>query len=411
LNSSNSKKNTKGQIYYYPWLKLRETITLDTVHLVPYPIQNNAYVPDWPRWVFDQIKALISTYLNRNGQPLSSFTVIEGPNGPLVLPDDTQTPILYGKLELSLNLMRFIYRDYDTGGHTGLQLSSHKAEIEKGRNEGCISYRSWFNSSWITSPLSYDQIKTSWPIQLLNSEFDLLRNRIGRISEIFKSIQILNAPVIERIRHPLDLLQIACSDSSTIKPYISVSLLAAAFEHLFNPYKLRGNNAFSFILNYLWGFGYRNYLYCSQPFESKQIKSVTEQIKKAKVTNPSIDYSLLEIPLNEKKTWLQTWFLDFHKLRNDFLHGNPWQPGKYGWSITQHCRVASEILPMTILIMLNRSPAISLPLTVEEKNRINKVDLYVKYAQKPWFTGDNLHVDRPSWLKGGLHPALWDSIP
>ncbi len=93
------------------------------------------------------------------------------------------------------------------------------------------------------------------------------------------------------------------------------------------------------------------------------------------------------------------------------MHGNPWQPEKYGWNITQHCRVASEILPMTILIMLNRDPAISLPLTVEEKNRIKKVDLYIKYAQKPWFSGDKLHVDRPSWLKGGLHPALWDSIP
>ena len=79
---------------------------------------------------------------------------------------------------------------------------------------------------------------------------------------------------------------------------------------------------FSFILNYLWEFGYRNYLHCSQPFESKQIKSVTKQIKKAKVTNPSIDYSLLEIQLNEKKTWLQTWFLDFYKLHSSFSYQN-----------------------------------------------------------------------------------------
>ena len=111
------------------------------------------------------------------------------------------------------------------------------------------------------------------------------------------------------------------------------------------------------------------------------------------------------------KTWLQAWFLEFYKLRNDVMLGQPIIPKEYVWDITQHLRIASEILPMTIIIILNRDPNILLPLKNDDEKRIKIVDDYIQYSRKKWFGRNDFHQYGPSWLKGHLHPNLWDSIP
>jgi hypothetical protein len=397
LNNKNQDHITKGHVYYLPWLRINKMIKLNEVSLIPYSKKDASNIQNMPKWIINRINVLSATYLNRKGKPLSYLTILAGPAGPIVESHDQHTPALFDKLELAFILSKSRYRDYDTGGHTGLQFSFHKAEIEKNKQRGFIVYRSWFKELWITTSIGQDKITIPWPVQLFSSGFHL---PIRRVKEIFQSLQVNNAAIIQQIELPVRFLRLVCSDIPEIHPYISINALADAFEYLFNRHNILGRTAFSFKLEDVWNYKSRIRHYHPSPFKNKQLKEL--------IKNKS--FRLVKTP-STRKTWLQAWILEFFKLRNAILLCNPLKSKDYYWSITQHLRIASEILPMTILIMLNRDPSVLLPLKIEDEKRIKNVDLYIQYAKEDWFTSDTHQTDGPKWLKGQMHPKLWDSIP
>lgn len=387
----------EGKIYYFPWLRLQKIVHIDEISLIPYPLSEKMKDLELPDWIKEQLNKLNSSYLNRKCKPLSTITLLSGPTGPIIQTQDQYILKLFERLELTLILIHFRYRDYDTGGHTGLQFLPHKAEIKKGRKEIFLFYRSWFNDLWITPSLGMDKITIPWPVQLFSSRFDL---PLRRIKEIFRSLAGESVPLIRRIHLPMHFLKIACSDYQAIKPENSISILAQAFEYLFNRPNLSGDIAMAFELEDLWNIKTRIQLHHPIPFKNKQLKEIIENRSFRLTKRPTAN-----------KTWLQAWFLEFFNLRNDVLSGSNIKIKEYTWNITQHLRIASEILPMTILIMLNRDPSVRLPLKIEDETRIKNVDHYLQYAKELWFTSNDFLSEGPKWLEGQIHPKLWDSIP
>jgi len=227
-----------------------------------------------------------------------------------------------------------------------------------------------------------------------------IRFPIRRIREIFQALQNSEDSLKQRVSQAVRLLKLANLESTQIDPQICLELICTAFEHLFEHSNIIHPDNFAFKLEDLWNYPFRQFEYHPSPFKNKQLKQVTQ-----------MQTFRLAKPPSSKKSWLQAWFLEFFKYRSDLLFNNRINPKEYAWNIVQHLRVATEILPMTILIVLSKDGHTRLPLKNEDEKRIHSVDGYIQYARSIWYSDQYPSEKQPGWIQGELIPNLWDSIP
>ncbi|MBN2105645.1 hypothetical protein JW835_16525 [bacterium] len=380
-------------LFFLPWLNLQKALRVNQVTLVPFPSKDSdAELKGQNSWVSQRLKHILHSYQKVNEKPAAGLTYIRGPGGPCISVNDRHIQSLFGALDLTLNILEFRYLNYDSFQYEHDRLHMHCATIYPSSEEIFSLSRQWFHESW--APLSEAVFKKYNSITLPDIRFPL-----RRIKEVFRALQNSSDHLRERISLVIRILKLANLESTQATPQICLELVGAAFEHLFEHPNIIHPESFAFKLEDLWNYPFRQFEYHPSPFKNKQLKTAT-QMKTFRLARPP----------SSKKSWLQAWFLEFFKLRNDLLFVNPINPKEYAWNLTQHLRVATEILAMTIIIILSRDDQTRLPLKNEDERRIRSVDAYIQYARSIWYAANYPSVKQPDWLQGGVLPNLWDSM-
>jgi hypothetical protein len=373
---------------------LKSTVRVNQLALVPFPSKSaDTELQGKHGWIAQRLDQLLQAFQTVDGESLSGLTCIRGPEGPCISVNDRNMQNLFDALDLSLNILEFRYIDYHSFQHHQDQLPMYCAAIFPNTEEIFSLSRQWFHQSWM--PLSKIDSRHRTIVQLSDIRFPM-----RRIKEIFQALQNSSNPLRERISMVIRFLKLANFESTQKTPQICLELVGAAFEHLFEHPNIIHPELFAFKLEDLWNYPFRHFEYHPSPFKNKQLKQVTQMKTFRMAKQPS-----------SKKTWLQAWFLEFFKLRNDLLFSNPVNPKEYAWNLTQHLRVASEVLAMTILIILSRDDQTRLPLKNEDEKRIRSVDAYIQYARSVWYSEHYPSEKQPAWLQGEALPNLWDSMP
>lgn len=379
-------------LYYFPWLSLESEVRINQLALLPYPSQQCEEKFGKQAWLLQRLRTIHHACLDSDGKHVPSLTIVMGSGGPLVSTNDRQLQSLFHALDLSMNILQFRYRNYDSPEPSGLRLNMQCAALHESHENIYSLSRNWFHESW--EPFMGNRL-LSHHEPTTDIDFP-----VRRIREIFQALQNSDELLREHISLAIQFLKLANLDLTQLRASVCLELMAAAFEHLFEHPNVEGPDIFAFKLEDLWNYPFRNYEYHPSPFKNKQLKQVTKIQSFRLVRQPG-----------SQKSWLQAWFLEFFKLRNDLMYKSPVNTKEYAWNITQHLRVATEILPMTILIMLSRDDKTRLPLKNEDEKRIQKVDAFIQYARSLWYAESHAAVNKPDWLKGEQIPNLWDSLP
>ncbi|MFC1568901.1 hypothetical protein ACFL4L_01580 [bacterium] len=380
-------------LYFFPWLKLEKTIRVNELTLIPFPSKaSEAELEGESNWVSKRLKKILNSYQDSQGKSISEFTFIAGPEGPGISVNDRTMQNLFSAFDLTLNILKFRYLDYHSHERNNHQLLMESAVIYPDNEEIFSLSRNWFHESW--TPI------TKVRAQNFNSEKSLdIDFPLRRIREIFQALQNSHDDLRQRISLAIRFLKLANIESTHIDPQICLELMGAAFEHLFEHPNIIHPDIFAFKLEDLWNYPFRRYEYHPSPFKNKQLKQATQMQTFRLAKQPS-----------SKKSWLQAWFLEFFKFRNDLLFKNPANPKEYAWNLVQHLRVATEIMSMTILIILSRDSQTRLPMKNEDENRIRYVDTYIQYARSIWYSDQYPSEKKPTWVQGEVIPNLWDSL-
>jgi hypothetical protein len=380
-------------LFYFPWLQLEDSIQISQLSMLPFPSDAcDALLDHENDWLQNRLQLLKQSYLDRTGNPVSRFTLISGPEGMGVSVQNKTVQELAYLLDLALNILNLRYSDYDTR-MSGYILNMRCAAIFRDREEILSLNRNWFHESWV--PIT--------PVHLRFTASDSQQSLVipvRRIRELFQALINSSPEMRKRLNMALGFLRLSMFHTTQSFPQICLELLAAAFEHLFEHSNIQNTDVFAFKLEDLWNYPFRNFEYHPSVFKNKQLKQAT-QIQSFRLAKPP----------SSKKTWLQAWFLEFFKMRNDLMFNLPVTSKEYAWNLTQHLRIATEILPMTLLILLSRDEQTRLPLKNEDEKRIRDVDAYIQYARSIWYSEDYPSEKQPEWLKGKVLPNIWDSLP
>lgn len=378
-------------LFFLPRLKLKKALRVNQLALIPFPSKTaEAELQDKHGWIVPRMNRLLKAY---QGGSASGLTFICGSGGPGIAVNDRDSQRLIDALDLTLNILEFRYLNYHSLDYNRNELLMHCAAIYPGREEIFSLSRQWFHESWV--PLSDEITGGSKIVELQDVRFPL-----RRIKELFRALQNSSDSLRERIAQVIRFLKLSNLEATQSTPQICLELMGAAFEHLFEHPNIIHPELFAFKLEDLWNYPFRQFEYHPSPFKNKQLKQVM-QMK---------TFRLAKQP-GSKKTWLQAWFLEFFKLRNDLLYSNPINHKEYAWNLTQHLRVGTEILAMTLLIVLSRDDQTRLPLKNEDEQRIRRVDSFIQYARSIWYSQGYPSEKQPKWLRGETLPNLWDSLP
>ena len=271
---------------------------------------------------------------------------------------------------------------------SGYVMNMQCAAVFRERKDIYSLNRNWFHESWVHLRFAATDSQQNLGIPT------------RRIRELFQALISSTPDMRKRLNMALGFLRLSMFHTTQSFPQICLELLAAAFEHLFEHSNIQNTDVFAFKLEDLWNYSFRNFEYHPSLFKNKQLKQAT-QMQSFRMAKPP----------SSKKTWLQAWFLEFFKMRNDLMFNMPVSSKEYAWNLTQHLRIATEILPMTLLILLSRDEQTRLPLKIEDEKRIRDVDAYIQYARSIWYSEDYPSEKQPEWLRGKQLPNLWDSLP
>jgi len=381
-------------LYFFPWLKLEKEVHINELTLIPFPSKySKADMSGKNEWVSRRFNFLLHAYQGTQKKITPGFTYIRGPQGPCISVNNRNMQRQVDALGLTLNILGFRYLNYYSFQYDHDRLLMHCAAIHTNNEEIFSLSRQWFHESW--APLSEE-----FPLKHNVISLEDIRFPMRRIRELFQAVQNSSDHLRERLSLVIRFLKLANLESTQATPQICLELMGAAFEHLFEHPNIIHPELFAFKLEDLWNYPFRQFEYHPSPFKNKQLKQVT-QMKTFRLAKPP----------SSKKSWLQAWFLEFFKLRNDLLFVNPINPKEYAWNLTQHLRVATEILALTILIILSRDDQTRLPLKNEDEKRIRSVDAFIQYARSIWYAEEYPSDKQPEWLQGDILPNLWDSLP
>ena len=379
-------------LYVFPWIYIEKPIRLQQIALYPWPSKSTKeLLENDSEWDTSILENIIERFRDPSGKPVESLGIVFIKSSPWIHENNHEAHRLIELFHIALRLLHYRYYDYTFQENRYMRYQMFRFQYEPS-GTGSFSYQNWFQPSRQEIP---DSISMPDGLRMNSINFP-----VRRIREVLQSIENANSVVIHRIRLVLNILDIISLQSSQKDLALSLHLMCDAISHLFGGDCVLSDDVLAFQIEDLWTFPFREYEYHPSIFKNKQIKQVTKVQSFRVVKQPS-----------SKKSWLQAWLLELYRLKNEMSIGNTIHPKEYAWTIVQHLRIATEIVPLTILIMLSKDPESLLPLKNEDEKRIKNVDAYIQYAKAVWYNEGYPHPDQPEWLLGGTQPNLWDSIP
>jgi len=317
------------QIAFFPWLYLKEPITLGTLTFLPFRDERGNF-PAPLTDLADSLTIILRGYVDMHGEPIDKCVVVthSGRDPVWNLEDDDHN--LVRRCALILALAAISKNAYNT--NIGCYANSTTFQFFRQRFTEPVEYIAFGvrrrDGSTTDAGYRHGEIKFTVPPQskslretCIDAEFAVAIERAVAA----------NSPTARRLIPALSFFSLANTDSDVMDQDAEVILFGSGFEQLLNAYN-RTN------LNRATG----NLL---QPYASTTVEQALAA-RPGIVVEPEYAAAQRAWPLHRK------WAQELYDLRSTYAHGLDYAARTWGWAPIEHVVMAAFVFPLLVKLLL-----------------------------------------------------------
>jgi hypothetical protein len=318
------------QIALFPWLFLREPITLGRLTFLPFRDERgNVSAP--LAMLAESLSTILRGYVDMHGEPIDNCVVVthSGRNPVWDLEDDDHK--LVSRCARILALSAISRSDYNS--NIGHYANSTTFQFFRQRFTEPVTYIAFGvrrrDGSTTDAGYRHGEIKFSVPPQsksLRETSID-----VDLAIAIDQAVEA-NSPTARRLVPALSFFNLANTDSDVMDMDAEVILFGSAFEQVLDAYGARRfNEAVGQLL---------------QPYASTTVEQALLSLPGI-VIEAQYEAAQRAWPVHRK------WAQELYELRNNYAHGLDYDSRMWGWAPIEHVVMAAFAFPLLVKLMLS----------------------------------------------------------